>query len=335
MIVQPLQTKNVPLSSAANGPVEALYAWCADDMAAVDKVILAHLSDMQVPLVQEMATYLIQAGGKRLRPLLTVACAKLCGYEGEQHIQLATCVEFIHTATLLHDDVIDEAQERRGSLSSNEVWGNQASILVGDFLFSRAFELMVADGSLLVLKTLSKAASEIAEGEVLQLAALGDLAIEEALYFQIIKSKTAALFRAACGIGALVAKQSPSIVRALETYGENLGIAFQLVDDLLDYEGDSMGDDFREGNITLPLILLSKQLTILEKQSLQRAMEDKDFATVKRLLARHSIHQQVRLRAKLYITEAVQALNGLELESSQENINLLKDLASFCLNRTQ
>lgn len=331
-MTQSLQTKNATLSSTQSNPVDVLHGWCASEMQQVNGVILEHLSAMQVPLIQEMATYLIQSGGKRLRPLLTVACAKLCGYEGMRHIQLATCVEFIHTATLLHDDVIDEAQERRGSESSNHIWGNQASILVGDFLFSRAFELMVADGSLSVLKTLSQAASEIAEGEVLQLTALKDLQITEDLYFQIIRSKTAALFRAACGIGALVAEQDPSVVEALESYGENLGIAFQLVDDLLDYEGTVMGDDLREGNVTLPLMLLYKRATDLEKQVLQRALDEADFLTVKRLLSRYSIQQQVRRRAELYIEIAIQSLKPLEIAYGHQ-ARLLKDMANFCLTR--
>ena len=320
------------MSSTQSNPVDVLHGWCASEMQQVNKVILEHLSAMQVPLIQEMATYLIQSGGKRLRPLLTVACAKLCGYEGMRHIQLATCVEFIHTATLLHDDVIDEAQERRDSASSNHIWGNQASILVGDFLFSRAFELMVADGSLSVLKTLSQAASEIAEGEVLQLTALKDLEITEDLYFQIIRSKTAALFRAACGIGALVADQDPSVIEAFESYGENLGIAFQLVDDLLDYEGTVMGDDLREGNVTLPLMLMHKRATDLEKQALQRALDEADFLTVKRLLSRYSIQQQVRRRAELYIEIAIQSLKLLEIDYGSQ-VSLLKDMANFCLTR--
>ena len=328
-MVQPLVTQNTSSSSPSGGPVEALHAWCAPEMQQVDTAILGHLSVMQVPLIQEMATYLIQSGGKRLRPLLTVACAKLCGYEGMRHIHLATSVEFIHTATLLHDDVIDEASERRGSTSSNTLWGNQASILVGDFLFSRAFELMVADGSLPVLKTLSKAASEIAEGEVLQLTALGDMDITEELYFRIIQSKTAALFRAACGIGGLVADQNPVVVEALESYGENLGIAFQLVDDLLDYEGTVMGDDLREGNITLPLMLLYKRATDLEKQCLQRALADMDFMAVKRLLTHYSIQQEVRRRAEWYIEKAIQSLMGMDLK----DVNLLKNVANFCLVR--
>jgi octaprenyl-diphosphate synthase len=332
-MAQPLVTKNTSSPSPSGGPVEALHAWCELDMQRVDTAILGHLSTMEVPLIQEMATYLIQSGGKRLRPLLTVACAKLCGYEGMRHVHLATSVEFIHTATLLHDDVIDEASERRGSASSNILWGNQASILVGDFLFSRAFELMVADGSLSVLKTLSKAASEIAEGEVLQLTALGDMDITEELYFRIIQSKTAALFRAACGIGGLVADQDPTVVKALESYGENLGIAFQLVDDLLDYEGTVMGDDLREGNVTLPLMLLHKRATDLEKQALQRALDEADFLAVKRLLSRYSIQQQVRRRAEWYIEKAIQSLKPLEIAYGNQ-INLLKDVANFCIART-
>jgi len=214
-----------------------------------------------VTLIPQLAAHIVAAGGKRLRPLLTLACARMCGYPGERHIKLAACVEFIHTATLLHDDVVDESLLRRGMASANAVFGNQASVLVGDFLFARAFQLMVEDGSLAVLGILSRAAATIAEGEVLQLVTQNDLSTSEARYLEVITGKTAALFAAACEVGAVVADRPPFEAASLAEFGLNLGIAFQLVDDALDYAADqkvlgkTVGDDFREGKITLPVLL--------------------------------------------------------------------------------
>ncbi|MBY0501763.1 MAG: polyprenyl synthetase family protein [Alphaproteobacteria bacterium] len=220
------------------------------------------LNKMQSPvdLIPQIAGYLISLGGKRLRPLLTVASAELCGYKGDRHIHLAACIEFIHTATLLHDDVVDESMLRRGMTSANVLWNNKASILVGDFLFSRAFELMVADGSLKVLKILSEATSTLAEGEVLQLTSSYDLELNQETYLKIIAAKTARLFSAATEVGAVVAEADEAKCRALAYFGHTLGIAFQLMDDILDYAADqeklgkAIGDDFREGKVTLPVI---------------------------------------------------------------------------------
>jgi octaprenyl-diphosphate synthase len=214
-----------------------------------------------VTLIPRLAAHIVAAGGKRLRPLLTLASARMCGYAGERHVKLAACVEFIHTATLLHDDVVDESLLRRGMASANAVFGNQAPILVGDFLFARAFQLMVEDGSLPVLRILSRAAATIAEGEVLQLVTQNDLSTPEARYLEVITGKTAALFSAACEVGAVVADRPQPEAAALAKFGLNLGIAFQLVDDALDYAADqavlgkTVGDDFREGKITLPVLL--------------------------------------------------------------------------------
>ena len=217
--------------------------------------------DSTVELIPQLAGHIVAAGGKRIRPMMTLAAARLCGYEGSRHIALAACVEFIHTATLLHDDVVDESDLRRGLASANAVWGNQASVLVGDFLFSRAFELMVDDGCLQVLKVLSKASSVIAEGEVQQLTTSNNTDTGETAYLELKGSKTAKLFEAACRIGAIVAERPKVEEDALETFGMNLGITFQLVDDSLDYSakqstlGKTIGDDFKEGKITLPVIL--------------------------------------------------------------------------------
>ena len=247
--------------------------------------------DSPVALIPQLAAHIVAAGGKRLRPLLTLAAARLCGYpdpgttpssrhqHGARHIDLAACVEFIHTATLLHDDVVDESQLRRGLASANAVFGNKASVLVGDFLFARAFQLMVDDGSLRVLAILSKAAATIAEGEVLQLVTQNDLSTTEARYLEVIQGKTAALFAAACQIGAVVASRPDREEAALAEYGMKLGIAFQLVDDALDYVADqatlgkTIGDDFREGKITLPVLAAFLAGDDLERAFWRRTIE--------------------------------------------------------------
>jgi octaprenyl-diphosphate synthase len=238
----------------------ALAALLRPDLEACNRTIVARM-DSPVALIPQLAAHIVAAGGKRLRPLLTLACARLCGYGGDRHVKLAACVEFIHTATLLHDDVVDESLLRRGLASANAVFGNQASVLVGDFLFARAFQLMVEDGSLVVLSILSRAAATIAEGEVLQLVTQNDLATSEARYLDVVRGKTAALFAAACEVGAVVADRPDAEAAALAEFGMNLGIAFQLVDDALDYAADqsvlgkTVGDDFREGKITLPVLV--------------------------------------------------------------------------------
>jgi octaprenyl-diphosphate synthase len=244
-----------PEEDALTGLVELVR----DDLEACNRAIVTHM-DSPVVLIPQLAAHIVAAGGKRLRPLLTLVSARMCGYSGLRHVNLAACVEFIHTATLLHDDVVDESQLRRGLASANAVFGNKASVLVGDFLFARAFQLMVADGSLPVLEILSGAAATIAEGEVLQLATQHDLSTGEERYLDVIRGKTAALFAAACQVGAVVAARPAAEEQALASYGTNLGIAFQLVDDALDYAADqailgkTVGDDFREGKITLPVL---------------------------------------------------------------------------------
>ena len=240
--------------------LDPLMQIVADDMNGVNAVILDRMQS-KVALIPELAGHLIAGGGKRMRPMLTLACAKLVGYPGNRHHKLAAAVEFIHTATLLHDDVVDGSGMRRGKRTANLIWGNSASVLVGDFLFSRAFELMVEDGSLKVLKILSSASCIIAEGEVEQLTAQRRVETDEEQYMAIIGAKTAALFAAACRVAPVVAEADEEIELALEAYGRNLGIAFQLADDVIDYASDAavmgkgVGDDFRDGKMTLPLIL--------------------------------------------------------------------------------
>jgi octaprenyl-diphosphate synthase len=264
-VASPLEPGAAPVPRGPDqDALTALVEQVGDDMAACNRTIVARM-DSPVALIPQLAAHIVAAGGKRLRPLLTLASARLCGYPGpaggQRHVALAACVEFIHTATLLHDDVVDESALRRGMASANAVFGNQASVLVGDFLFARAFQLMVEDGSLKVLSILSRASATIAEGEVLQLVTQNDLSTQEARYLEVIKGKTAALFSAACRVGAVVAERPEPEEAALAEYGLNLGMAFQLVDDALDYAADqatlgkTVGDDFREGKITLPVLV--------------------------------------------------------------------------------
>jgi octaprenyl-diphosphate synthase len=263
VLPEPVMTQNarpMPVRAKGEDALSTLVSLVADDLQACNRAIVARM-DSEVALIPQLAAHLVAAGGKRIRPLLTLVCARMCGYQGDRHVNLAACVEFIHTATLLHDDVVDESLLRRGLASANAVFGNKASVLVGDFLFARAFQLMVADGSLKVLEILSRAAATIAEGEVLQLQTQNDLSTDESRYLDVIRGKTAALFAASCEVGAVVAERPSPEAQALAEYGTHIGMAFQLVDDALDYVADqttlgkTVGDDFREGKITLPVLV--------------------------------------------------------------------------------
>ncbi len=254
-------TANAAETEGPAGPFERLLALVADDLALVNALIRERMASEHAPRIPEISAHLIEAGGKRLRPILTLAASRLCGYAGGDHVKLAATVEFIHTATLLHDDVIDESAKRRGRATANILWDNKSSVLVGDYLFARAFQLMVETGSIEVLAILSNASAVIAEGEVLQLTTAHDLTTDQARYDQVIRGKTAALFAAAAEVGGVIAGADVAQVTALRTFGDGLGMAFQLTDDLLDYGGSSTalgkntGDDFREGKVTLPVIL--------------------------------------------------------------------------------
>jgi octaprenyl-diphosphate synthase len=295
-----------------------------------------------VALIPQLAGHIIAAGGKRLRPMLTLASARLCGYEsGQRHIGLAACVEFIHTATLLHDDVVDESDLRRGIETANALWGNKASVLVGDFLFSRAFQLMVSDGSLEVLRILSDASAVIAEGEVGQLITANDTETTEDAYLDVIRSKTAALFAAACRVGAVVAERPQAEADALEAFGMNLGIAFQLVDDVLDYSGSgdkfgkAVGDDFREGKITLPVVLAFERSTPEEKAFWRRCLEDLeqgdgDLEQAIRIMQRHGAISDSVERARAYGDAARQAMSSLPDRPERQ---ALLDIVDFCVER--
>ncbi len=253
------------------------YDAVADDFAAVDQLIKNSLSS-RVPLVEEISGYLIEAGGKRLRPLLVLLCARACGYEGQDHIKLAAIIEFLHTAMLLHDDVVDESHLRRGRKTVNAAWGNPASVLVGDFLHSRAFEMMVEIGDIKVMEILSHATNTIAEGEVLQLTNLRNPDLTEDSYIEVISRKTAMLFEAASHSGAVLAGCNQQAEQALKDYGLHLGICFQLIDDMLDYEGTTadlgknVGDDLAEGKVTLPLIAAMKNGSEQQRQFIRDAI---------------------------------------------------------------
>lgn len=298
--------------------IAGLVALTSSGLMAVNHVILDRMQS-PVALIPELAGHLIAGGGKRLRPMLTLGCAALLEYGGARHHKLAAAVEFIHTATLLHDDVVDASGLRRGKATANRLWGNPASVLVGDFLFSRSFELMVEDGSLKVLKILSHASAIIAEGEVAQLTAQRNVETREERYLEIITAKTAALFAAACQIAAIVAERDSAVETALESYGRNLGIAFQLVDDAIDYVSDAdtmgkdVGDDFRDGKITLPVILAYARGSDADRVFWREAMSGRsaDDDSLRKALALLNANRAVDdtlARARLYGARAIDSL---------------------------
>ena len=300
------------LDEAQAKPHERLARWlCRPTWTAVNVLIRERMASEHAPRIPEVTAHLVEAGGKRLRPMLTLAAARMCGYDGPYHVHLAATVEFIHTATLLHDDVVDESQRRRGRPTANLLWDNKSSVLVGDYLFARAFQLMVETGNLRVLDILSNAAAVIAEGEVLQLTAAQDLRTDERIYLQVVRGKTAALFSAATEAGGVIAGRARPQVGALRDYGDALGIAFQIVDDLLDYGGSAaaigknIGDDFRERKLTLPVIKAVAQATPDERAFWVRVIEkgdqrDGDLAEAMAIMARHGAMEAARADALLW-----------------------------------
>jgi octaprenyl-diphosphate synthase len=320
--------------------LQPLLDLVADDMGAVNGLILDKaVSDVE--LIPKLAHHLIDSGGKRLRPMLTIASAKACGYLGRGHIELAAAVEFMHTATLLHDDVVDDSDYRRGRRSARLIWGNQASVLVGDFLLGQAFRMMVQVGCLPALQILSNAAAVIAEGEVMQLAAAKNTATGEDDYLAIVDAKTAALFSAATEVGAAIAQRPAEEREALKSYGRNLGIAFQLVDDALDYAGDSerlgksTGDDFREGKITLPVILCLRRGGEEERAFWRRTLSDGgieagDFERALDLMQAHRAIDDTLARARGFGAIARDALAGVPASPSRR---ALEEVVGFCVSR--
>ncbi|MDX1465713.1 MAG: octaprenyl diphosphate synthase [Halomonas sp.] len=281
---------NAPPPSSSATANSSLHAVVADDFAAVNRTILDQLAS-RVPLVETIGQYIIESGGKRLRPLLVLLAARSLGYAGDKHVTLATLVEFMHTSTLLHDDVVDESHMRRGKATANDSWGNAPSVLVGDFLYSRSFQMMVDVGSMRIMEVLSAATCTIAEGEVQQLTNVGNPDVDEAAYFETIQGKTAMLFEAASHSGALLAGATPEQEAALRDYGRYLGLAFQLVDDLLDYQGDAeamgknVGDDLAEGKPTLPLIQAMAAGTAEQAKVIRQAIRKGGLERLEEVLA--------------------------------------------------
>ena len=317
-----------------------LLALVEEDMGHVNRVILDHARS-NVELIPELARHLIDSGGKRLRPMLTIAAAKLCGYAGDAHVRLAASVEFMHTATLLHDDVVDESDLRRGRQTARLLWGNEASVLVGDFLLGQAFKMMVDVGSLGALRILSNAAAIIAEGEVMQLVTAKNTETTEDDYLAVIDAKTAALFAAAAEVGAVVASRPKSETAGLRSYGRNLGIAFQLVDDALDYAGEettlgkSVGDDFREGKITLPVVLCYRRGDSRERAFWQRTMhdgkiEDDDLEQAMALMRKHDALSDTMERSRHY---GAIARDALAIFPDSDTKEALLGAIEFCVDR--
>ena len=322
-------------------PHDRLAEALSGEMAQVNKLIRERMASEHAPRIPEVTEHLVEAGGKRLRPMLTLAAARLCGYRGDDHIKLAATVEFIHTATLLHDDVVDESKQRRGRPTANLLWDNQSSVLVGDYLFARSFLLMVETGSLRVLDILSRASATIAEGEVLQLTAASDLATDESVYLQVVRGKTAALFSAATQVGGIIADAPEPQVQALCGYGDALGVAFQIADDLLDYQGNSaatgknVGDDFRERKLTLPIIKALGVATASERAFWVRTIEkgrqqDGDLEQALSLMHKHGTLDATRRGALDWAERAKSALAALPAHDMTET---LSDLADYVVHR--
>jgi octaprenyl-diphosphate synthase len=325
---------------APSPALEPLLRLVSPDMAEVNAIILAQARS-EVELIPELARHLINSGGKRLRPMLTIAAARLCGYQGKGHVKLAASVEFMHTATLLHDDVVDESDMRRGKQSARLLWGNQASVLVGDFLLGQAFKMMVDVGSLAALRILSHASAVIAEGEVMQLAASKDMTTTEEEYLAVIFSKTAALFAAAAEIGGVIADRGEGEQLALRAYGTNIGLAFQLIDDALDYSGEAamlgkrVGDDFREGKITLPVVLSYRRSGAEERAFWRRTLQEGDIQEgdlhhAIALMRRHNAIEETIERARVYGREAKKAMEAFPMSEAKA---AMLDAVDFSVSR--
>ena len=321
--------------------VDDLQLYFAQDMQAVDKLINSYITSNVTPVISELSNHLINAGGKRLRPLLTLAASDLCNYSGASHIKLAAAIEFIHTATLLHDDVVDESFQRRGKPTANILWDNQSSVLVGDYLFSKSFQLMVETDSLKVLSILADASSTISEGEILQLSAVKNIKTDESTYFKIIEGKTAALFAAATEVGAVISNVEDKEADALANFGKALGISFQITDDLLDYVGSeevlgkNIGDDFKEGKVTLPLIKAISKSSKEEKRFWEEVInkgmqKSSDLEHALLLMRQHNVFDETRSEA---IKWSKKARNYLDIFPESKTKVILQELTSFVVER--
>jgi octaprenyl-diphosphate synthase len=322
-------------------PHDQMAAYLSADMTAVNDLIRDRMASEHAPRIPEVTAHLVEAGGKRLRPMLTLAAARLCGYDGPYHVHLAATVEFIHTATLLHDDVVDESAQRRGRPTANLLWDNKSSVLVGDYLFARSFQLMTETDNMRVLAILSNASATIAEGEVLQLTAAQNLATDEGIYLQVVRGKTAALFSAATQVGGVIASAPDAQVQALFNYGDALGIAFQIVDDLLDYQGDpnatgkNIGDDFRERKLTLPVIKAIAKSDAEERAFWARTIEkgrqeEGDLDHALSLLHKHGTLDETKAEALAWAEKAKTALDTLP---DHDLTRMLRNLADYVVAR--
>jgi len=332
----------VQLKNQINNSYSELKNSVDEKLALVEEKIKLKLSS-KVGLVDEMTSYHLKTGGKRLRALLTLGTAKICGYsKGSRDVNLAACVELIHAATLMHDDVIDNSEIRRGKKTINSIWGNQSSILVGDYLLSRCFEMMVEDGNLEILKLLSSTSAEISQGEVLQLQHKGEIDMLEETYLKIISAKTASLFAAATKVGSILANKENKVKEALEFYGKNLGLTFQIADDTLDYNseikffGKKIGNDFYEGKVTLPIILLYQKANNNEKVKLKKLFEknkrdEEDLKKVLLMIKNYNIVSACYTKAEYFINLASNSLSIFEDTKEKE---ILKNLTSFSLERS-
>ncbi len=331
----------VPFEQRSQPSIDLLVECVSGDMERVNATILSRTGS-EVAMIPEVANHLISSGGKRLRPILTLAMAKLAGYDGGGHIKLAAAVEFMHTATLLHDDVVDESEVRRGRMAARLLWGNEASVLVGDFLLGQAFKMMVEVGSLRALEILSAAAAVIAEGEVMQLAAAKNTATTEDEYLAVIRAKTAELFAAACEVGPVIAGRPKPEQAACRSFGMNLGVAFQLVDDALDYDGKAaelgknIGDDFREGKVTLPVVLSFRRGSAAERDFWTRTLErgevaDGDLDHALSLMKKHRAIEDTINRARHY---GAIARDALALFPESQMKQALEEAVEFCISRS-
>ncbi len=329
-----------PEAEASNSPspLEQIVSLSAADMAKVDEFIHSSLQS-EVVLINQIANYIVSSGGKRLRPMLLTLCAHACGYQGQHHISLAAIIEFIHTATLLHDDVVDESDLRRGQQSAHAVWGNAASVLVGDFLYSRSFQMMVGLDSMRIMEVLAHTTNTIAEGEVQQLLNMGDPEVDQSRYMQVIENKTAKLFEAACRLAAIISEQPGAIENALALYGSRLGSAFQIADDVLDYTGDAgtmgknAGDDLAEGKPTLPLIFARERCDENDRRLLDEAIRNgglDDLSPVLAIIEQTQSLDAAMACARAQADEATQALQGLPISPWRI---ALEQLADYSVNR--
>lgn len=315
-----------------------IQALMKSDLEQMDKILVNRL-DSNVDLISQMSQYIINSGGKRIRPLLLLLCAKATNYDGNNHLSMAVVIELIHTATLLHDDVVDQSSTRRGQDTANELWGNAPSVLVGDFLYSRAFEIMVEPDSMAIMKILSKATNQISEGEVLQLLNIKNAKVTQSEYFSVIERKTACLFKAACQIAAILSESNKNIVDALGVFGMHLGNAFQIIDDTLDYESNSLiigkeiGDDLSEGKLTLPMIYALEKTNGSEKKLLSNAIENADSSNIEKIVEILLDVNAFKYSRKIAGEQSEQALQALEIIPNSDYTSALRLLCELSLER--